>query len=75
MELFQTSLDHQGHEETIDANELNVVNSMSSISFRKIIEEFLIEDEPTVTQHHIARMLLNQMSSKVGMNKHLDKAK
>ena len=59
MNLFQTDIDQLDHEETVDVHEFNVLKNKHSPSFRKIIEEFLITDEPTAPQQHVVIILLN----------------
>ena len=45
------------------------------ISLRDAALKFLINDDPTPSQHHLVGALLNQMSAEQGVKKHGSRAK
>ena len=66
LKLFQTTLGHRNREETINVNEFNIFNNKYSPSFKTIVEEFIMPDEPIAIQCYLVGIFLDQMSAKVG---------
>ena len=57
----------------INIEEFNILSSKCKL--HEIVGEFLIYDDLIALQHHLVVILLNQMSSRVGLKKHGNKAK
>jgi len=71
--LFQMAVEVLEQHKSIDTTEYDFTQARSQL--RKIVDEFLLTEDPTALQHHLVGILLTQMSAKAGIRKHGDKAK
>ena len=73
LNLFQSVVDPVPSDDTKLFNKFNIFSPEHSL--RESVKKFILTDDPSELQHYLVGVFLHQMSAKVGLKKHGQRAK